>query len=80
MYNQDIVEAMIEKFGLARTATFCQMQSYYFKLLALEFAVKRPGGINEYEFERDWFKKKYDELSKQLNHNENHEGEKVHDY
>jgi hypothetical protein len=66
MYNKEVLEELVKKFGIDNTILF-------FKMEALKNAILYEGCIKnnenttdcvEFDFERDWWQNKYEELNK----------------
>jgi hypothetical protein len=64
MYNSDILQHLIAKYGIDDTIKFCDMESEKNALLAqsVEEDMQHHSEPNEWRFERDWWA----ESSKQL--------------
>jgi hypothetical protein len=57
MYNSDILEHLIAKYGIDDTIKFCDMESEKNALLAqsVEEDMQHHPEPNEWRFERDWW-------------------------
>ncbi len=55
MYNQEILDQIMKKFGLQDTIRFCEMESFKNKLLYEDCVSKGDCEPIEYEFEQDWW-------------------------
>lgn len=62
MYNHDLLNKMIDEFGKEDVTEFAKMVSFMHGVLydnAKRNGVDEP---SEHDFERDWWKNKYEEL------------------
>jgi len=65
MYNHDLLNKMIDKFGVEDVTKFANMISFMHDILYQESLVNGPDDVSEHNFERDWWKLKYEELKKE---------------
>lgn len=58
MYNKEIIDELIHRFGIESTILFCKMESVKNELLWEDCKNKKiaPGECVEFDFERDWWK------------------------
>ena len=71
MNNSTIELEMIHKYGMDATIKFCDMVSFMYDLLYRDSLIRNKE-LNEefaYDYERDWWRDKYVELTERL-HNE----------
>ena len=62
MSNNELLEKMTKKFGVRKTTEFAQMVSYMHDVLYEDAINNKPDEFTEHNFERDWWKEKYNEL------------------
>lgn len=57
MFNQEILDHLIKKYGKEKTEIFCEMESEKHSLLfdSIEKDKKHHPEPNEWKFERDWW-------------------------
>ena len=57
MYNSEILDHLIQKYGIDETIKFCEMESFKNDLLAqsVEEDKQHHPEPNEWRFERDWW-------------------------
>jgi len=65
MYNHDLLNKMIDKFGVEDVTTFAKIASFMHDILYQESLVNGSDDVSEHNFERDWWKLKYEELKKE---------------
>jgi predicted transcriptional regulator len=71
MYNNDLVEALIKEFGLQETIVYCKLESKKNDIMYSHSRAMGEIGSSEWEYERDWWAEKGNELSTlKLNKNE----------
>jgi hypothetical protein len=61
MYNEDVANLLEKEFGKEMFMIYCQIEQYKNNLLHEE-CVKSGDKCTEYEFERDWWKQKFENL------------------
>ena len=62
MYNHDLLNKMIDQFGIDKVTEFAEMVSFMHDVLYQEALANGPDDFTEHNFERDWWKDKYEEL------------------
>jgi hypothetical protein len=62
MYNHDLLNKMIDKFGMEKVTEFAEMVSFMHDVLYQEAKANGPDDITEHNYERDWWQDKFDEL------------------
>ena len=62
MYNHDLLNKMIDQFGMDKVTEFAEMVSFMHDVLYQEVLANGPDDFTEHNFERDWWKDKYEEL------------------
>ncbi len=62
MYNHDLLNKMIDEFGMDKVTEFAEMVSFMHDVLYKEALVNGPDDFTEHNFERDWWKLKHEEL------------------
>ncbi len=67
MFNNELVEKMIEHFGLPYVLLYCRMESFRNDALYRD-CISRNEHLEciDYDYERDWWNAKLEELTKQL--------------
>jgi len=65
MYNEDILNKILNEFSIEKTATFCEIVSLMYEIKYN--ATRDINLLSEYDFERDWWSKAYIELTKEIN-------------
>ena len=65
MYNEDILNKILNEFSMEKTATFCEIVSLMYEIKYN--ATRDINLLSEYDFERDWCSKAYIELTKEIN-------------
>lgn len=66
MYNKEVLEELVRKFGIENTILFCKMEALKNAVL-YEDCIKNNENTTdcvEFDFERDWWQNKYEELNK----------------
>lgn len=66
MYNKEVLEELISKFGIENTILFCKMEAFKNDVLykgCIETNESTTDCV-EFDFERDWWQNKYEELNK----------------
>jgi hypothetical protein len=66
MYNKEVLEELVKKFGIENTILFCKMEALKNSIL-YEDCIKNNEDTTdciEFDFERDWWQNKYEELNK----------------
>ena len=61
MYNKDLFKEMSKEYTVAEMIEFCVMVGSMYDIL-LKNCDERKSNLVDYDFERDWWVKKYDEL------------------
>jgi hypothetical protein len=71
MYNKDVLNSLIDEFGLENAILYCKMESRKSQLM-LEDSMRRGEiGSSEWEFEKDWWNENEKQLlTLKLNNNE----------
>ena len=64
MCNRDILELIIEEFGVDKATQFCEIAATMYDIKYN--AAKELDPLNEYDFERVWWLDTYIELNKEL--------------
>jgi hypothetical protein len=64
MYNHDLLNKMIDQFGVEKVTEFAKMVSFMHDVLYKEHLESGKDDVTEHNFERDWWKLKYEELLK----------------
>jgi len=62
MYNHELLNAMINKFGVEKTTEFAEMVSYMYDVLHQEAKKNGKDEFTEHDFERDWWQNKFKAL------------------
>lgn len=62
MYNHDLLNKMMDRFGKEKTTDFAEMVSFMHDVLYEEAEKNGTDEPSEHNFERDWWKLKYEEL------------------
>jgi hypothetical protein len=62
MYNHDLLNKMIDKFGMDKVTEFAEMVSFMHHVLYEEAKANGPDDFTEHNFERDWWASKFQEL------------------
>lgn len=62
MYNHDLLNKMIDRFGMDKVTEFAEMVSFMHDVLYQEAIANGPDDFTEHNFERDWWKDKFEEL------------------
>lgn len=65
MYNHDLLNKMIDKFGVEDVTKFAKMVSFMHDTLYQDSLVNGSDDVSEHNFERDWWNLKYEELKKE---------------
>lgn len=65
MYNEDILNKILNEFSIEKAATFCEIVSLMYEIKYN--ATRDINLLSEYDFERDWWGKAYIELTKEIN-------------
>lgn len=64
MYNEEILDKIIEKFGIESAKEFCQVASTFYDI---KFgACKTEDCFTEFDFERDWWMQAYNKLNTKI--------------
>ena len=68
MNNSEIELELIAKFGLERTIAYCEINAFMYNLLYEDIMEEQPEmNLNfAFDYERDWWQDKHDELTKRL--------------
>ena len=64
MYNEDILNKILNEYSLDKAATFCEIASLMYEIKYN--ATKDINLLSEYDFERDWWGKAHIELTKNI--------------
>ena len=64
MYNEDILNKILNEYSLDKAATFCEIASLMYNIKYN--ATKDIHLLSEYDFERDWWSKAYIELTREI--------------
>jgi hypothetical protein len=64
MYNDGLLENMVESFGIRDTVVFCAMVSAMYEDLHRDLSFHNVAIFSEYDYEREWWNKKYEQLTK----------------
>lgn len=64
MNNSEIELELMQSFGLDKTVTFAEMVSVMYDLLYKDTVSRNAEDMCDYDYDRDWWKKKYTELKK----------------
>lgn len=67
MYNQNLLDKMIDKFGIEKTISFAEMVSEMHGILYEESVSNGHDEPTEHNFERDWWRVKFEELKHNIN-------------
>lgn len=62
MYNHDLMNRMIDRFGINKVTEFAEMVSFMHSVLYEEELTNGRDEPTEHLFERDWWQDKYEEL------------------
>lgn len=62
MYNHDLLNKMIDEFGMEKVTEFAEMVSFMHDVLYQEAMTKGRDELTEHSFERDWWLDKFEEL------------------
>lgn len=62
MYNQELLKKMTKQFGVEKVTQFAEMVSFMYDFLYEDAKMNGSDEPIEYEFERDWWQNKFDEL------------------
>ena len=62
MYNPELFEKMVEKFGMNKTIEFAEMVTYMYNLLHQDALSRKQHNQTEYGYEHYWWEKKHEEL------------------
>jgi len=65
MYNQDILNKILDAYGLEKTAEFCEITAMLYDIKYNAAKTKDP--LTEFDFERIWWRDAAIELTKELN-------------
>ncbi len=64
MYNQDLLNKIIDQFGIDKATEFCNIVSVMYDIKYN--ACDTEACINEYDYERQWWNEAYVELIKDV--------------
>ena len=64
MYNQQVLDLIVEEYGVEKSALFCEIAAMMYDIKYN--AVKKLEPLSEYDFERVWWLDTYIELNKEL--------------
>ena len=64
MYNQEILQKIISKFGIEKSTQFCEIAALFYDIKYN--ACKNRDALNEFDYERDWWNEAYNNLNKQI--------------
>lgn len=62
MYNHDLLNKMMDKFGMEKVTEFAEMVSFMHHVLYEEAVKNGPDDFTEHDFESAWWKDKFEEL------------------
>lgn len=62
MYNPELFERMVNKFGIEKTTEFAEMISHMYDLLHKDAVHTFKNKESEYGYEHYWWQKKHEEL------------------
>jgi len=62
MYNHDLLNKMMDRFGMEKVTEFAEMVSFMHDVLYEEAKANGRDEPTEHNFERDWWKLKHEEL------------------
>jgi len=62
MYNHDLLNKMIDEFGMDKVTEFAEMISFMHNILYEEQMTNGRDELTEHNFERDWWQDKFQEL------------------
>ena len=62
MYNHELINKMIDRFDMDKVTDFAEMVSFMHDVLYQEAITNGRDESTEHNFERDWWKDKYEEL------------------
>jgi hypothetical protein len=62
MYNHDLLNKMIDEFGMDKVTEFAEMVSFMHDVLYQEAMTNGRDELTEHNFERDWWKDKHEKL------------------
>ena len=62
MYNHDLLNKMMDRFGIEKVTEFAEMVSFMHTVLYEAAKTNGPDDFTEHNFERDWWKDKHEEL------------------
>ena len=62
MYNHELINKMIDEFGMNKVTEFAEMVSFMHDVLYKETLTNGTDDFTEHNFERDWWKLKHEEL------------------
>lgn len=64
MYNQDVLNKIIDKYGLEKATEFCEIVATMYDIKYN--AIKKLNNLTEYDYERIWWNDAYVELKKEI--------------
>lgn len=71
MYNKDVLNSLIDEFGLENAILYCKMESRKSQLMFEDSMRRGEIGSSEWEFEKDWWNENEKQLlTLKLNNNE----------
>jgi hypothetical protein len=62
MYNHDLMNKMIDRFGMKKVTEFAEMASFMHDVFYQEAVKNGKDEPTEHNFERDWWQDKFEEL------------------
>ena len=63
MFNQELAEEIVKKYGRESAILYCKMESFKNRKQAIDLEKSRvKGWPNEYKHEADWWENKFNEL------------------
>jgi hypothetical protein len=72
MTNKQILEDLMDTFGVIQTFLFCRMESHKYEKLHLESVENGEVDVNQaFDYESNWWKEAYIDLSNKLNNEQN---------
>ncbi len=72
MSNKEILEDLIEHFGLVQTLLFCRMEAHKYEKLHLESVNNDEVDVNQaFDYESNWWKQAYIDLNNKITNEQN---------
>ena len=66
MYNQQIVNELLNEHDVSQVVVFCELEGHKYDLLFKENIAKDEVTHQEYQYERDWWMEKSKELKTRM--------------